>query len=396
MAAGCLLIAGLDLVACSPPADEVTVRRASSPPRASQVSPTTVVSRTTETTTNTGSDELELRRTIAELEQFVERERGLEFKEPVQVVFARDEDLERELLTGANDDEEQEEFEGVWRALGLLDASTDLESIAERFLSGGVTGFYDPTENRLMVKVVEPTPFARSTLAHELTHALDDQRFELERPQSDGEGDFAFKALVEGSAERIETLYLDSLSDDDRVKARLEAEEFTEDDFLSDVPEIVLFAIAAPYVFGESLVDAIVGQGGVTLLDRAFEQPPTTSEHLMDPFTYLKGEASTTVATPTAPVAPISTGVLGRLGLFLALRNGIRPLAAWQAADGWDGDRYVLWHEEASSCLRATVAAESEGDAAELASALREWATARTNAQVDSVGGRRVTFTACG
>jgi hypothetical protein len=367
---------------------------------ASAVSSTTLEPPKSATVITSDTDQLEIRRAIAEVEAFVERERGLKFKTAVPVVFANDDEFERELVGGAKPNgEEEAQFTAFWQALGLLDPTTDLEAIMATFLSEGVVGFYDQAAHRLVVKAGKPTPYARSTLAHELTHALDDQWFGLHRPaveRSDDDGQFAFQALVEGSAEHIETLYLDSLSDDDRANARFEDRELSTADFLNDVPEIVLSTIAAPYVFGESLVDAIVDQGGVELLNEAFEQPPTTSEQVIEPITYLKGETAPSVSSPASPVEPSSTGVFGRLGLFLALRDGIRPQSAWRAADGWDGDRYVLWQEDKGPCLRVTVANDSEGDANELAAALREWATTRDSARVDSVAGVVVTFTSCG
>ena len=355
---------------------------------------------TSASVTTSDREQLEIRRAIAEVEAFVERERGLEFKAEVPVAFLDDEEFERELAgSGTPGGDEEAQFTAFWRALGLLDSTTDLEALMSKLRSDGVVGFYDPAARRLVVRGGRPTPHARSTLAHELTHALDDQWFDLDRPVTDESNEdqqFAFRALVEGSAEHIESLFLESLSDDDRARARFEDAELSTGDFMNDLPEIVLFTIAAPYVFGESLVDAIVKQGGVELLNEAFEHPPTTSAQVIDPITYLKGETATTVSPPTAPVEPSSSGVLGRLSLFLALRDAIRPQTAWQAADGWDGDRYVLWQGDTGPCVRASVATRSEGDANELAAAIREWATARVGVGLDATEGHLVTFTSCG
>ncbi len=102
---------------------------------------------------------------------------------------------------------------------------------------------------------------------------------------------------------------------------------------------------------------------------------------------YLSGETATSVPAPGAPVEPSSTGVLGRLGLFLALRHGIPPATAWEAAEGWDGDRYILWQGGTGPCLRVTAANESVGDANELAAVLQAWTATRVDARFESVDG---------
>jgi len=73
-------------------------------------------------------------------------------------------------------------------------------------LTAGVVGFYDPETKQLVVRGTDTTPFTRRVLAHELTHALDDQHFDLNRQQldkADDETGFGFSALVEGNARRV-------------------------------------------------------------------------------------------------------------------------------------------------------------------------------------------------
>src|SRR5438270_807934 len=57
---------------------------------------------------------------------------------------------------------------------------------------------------------VAPTPYVKFVLVHELTHALDDQHFGLDRPTLGDDESAAFDALVEGSAVAVERRWLDS------------------------------------------------------------------------------------------------------------------------------------------------------------------------------------------
>ena len=87
----------------------------------------------------------------------------------------------------------------------------------DALLEAGVLGFYDPETDELVVRGGDLSPMTRQTIAHELTHALDDQWFDLakaEYEQSDDEVGFGVAALAEGNARRIDKLYAAQLDDD--------------------------------------------------------------------------------------------------------------------------------------------------------------------------------------
>src|SRR3712207_9092098 len=67
------------------------------------------------------------------------------------------------------------------RALGLVDGPFDA-SVLDAGAEEGVLGFYDSQRRRLYVRGDAATPAVRRVLVHQLTHALDDQHFGLERP----------------------------------------------------------------------------------------------------------------------------------------------------------------------------------------------------------------------
>ena len=74
----------------------------------------------------------------------------------------------------------------------------------------GVVGFYDPETDELVVRGAALTPYVRTTIAHELVHALDDQHLDLDRPEYDEADDeigFGFSSVVEGNARRVENAY---------------------------------------------------------------------------------------------------------------------------------------------------------------------------------------------
>src|SRR4051812_25383148 len=131
---------------------------------------------------------------VEEIETFVERERGLKFKERVTPRLAGEGEFQRALLK----DFEQSrpaliETQEVLTAIGLLDPGTDVVEAERSLLDIGVVGFYDPQSKELVVRGSKVTPYVKEVLAHELTHALDDQWFGLDRPALDeAEDDSSF------------------------------------------------------------------------------------------------------------------------------------------------------------------------------------------------------------
>ena len=143
-----------------------------------------------------------------DIQRFVERERGLKFKTNVDVQLASDDEFTQML-------DQELAKEGPALAESATGAARPRSDPSDRRLHEGqrdlldntVLGFYDPETKKLVVRGTEVTPFVRDTLAHELTHALDDQWFDLDRPQldtADDETGFGFTALAEGDATAVE------------------------------------------------------------------------------------------------------------------------------------------------------------------------------------------------
>jgi hypothetical protein len=283
----------------------------------------------------------------------------------------------------------------VLQALGLIDAGTDLDAAFSDFAGDAVAGFYDPTDDELVVRGDKISASLRVTLAHELTHALQDQHFDLVRKDLDKRDDEAaqgFTGLVEGDAVRIQDLFLASLPEDEQKAA--EREEASASAGISpDVPEVLLNLIYFPYIFGPQFVTAVVEAGGQARLDQAYADPPSTSEHLMHPEVFLAGQGPREATPPKADRKKVDEGVLGELGLRLLVDSGPDPDAAVEAAKGWGGDRYVAWRNGKRACIRAAIVMDTPSDATELSAALTRLAAVRKGVTVR--GTEPILFTSC-
>jgi len=235
---------------------------------------------------------------VAELQGFVESTRGLRFLKPVDVAVLGDAAFRRFLSGGAPTEQPNVEVaNGVLRALGLL-ADEDRGPTGELDVDT-VAGFYDTETKELVVRGSRLTPFVRQVLVHELTHALDDQHFDLEPDFVDDESALAFEALVEGDASVVESRYVASLPEAERQAAAAE-EESTFGGAGRRVPDIVAELGAFPYRDGPRLVAALLAAGGPGRLDAAFRTPPVSSAEVLHPERFLDGPGRASVPRVTA------------------------------------------------------------------------------------------------
>src|SRR5690606_6328002 len=134
--------------------------------------------------------------------------------------------------------------------------------------------YYDPLAERIIVRGTEMSPTMEATLVHELVHVAQDQAFDLESGliSLDPAAGDAYRALVEGDANRIMLAYVESLDPgvqqaiEEDTRASVEEAEVA----LGDVPPALQAVGAAPYALGQPLVDLIAADGGNRAVDRAF------------------------------------------------------------------------------------------------------------------------------
>ncbi len=340
-----------------------------------------------------------LEREVAELSRFVADQRELEFLRPVEVELLTGQAFVDRLLRDVEENrEETDQSEKVLRALQLIDPGVDLFESFVSFYRDAVLGFYDPETDELVVRGAELTAYTRTTLAHELAHALDDQHFELYRPEvydADDESALAFSSLIEGVSLSVEFAYRQTLSPEEQDQSARQAAEFAGRSGSSPIPSIVSSLAQFPYLAGPTFVGALLEEGAEPRVDQAYREPPTTSEEILDPGVYLRGEDPVAVPTPPADGPVVDEGVYGEWALSLTLGELLGSAVGSRAADGWGGDRYVAWDEGGRTCVRMAYAMDSPAELDELEGAWRQWAQAHGDASVERAA-EVVTVTACG
>jgi len=356
----------------------------------------------TSTSSNPGSSGLSpvrpLHAVLPGIERFVERERGLKFKHPVKVVLLSRKAFVAKLRKeqGKISSADAEEFTSTFAALGLISPRTDIAKAFRTAYDAGTLGFYSFKDKRLYVRGTRATPGVRAVLSHELTHALTDQWFGLNRPglrKGNQELQTGFTALIEGDAERTRMAYEAHMSAaDHRAADREEGAQSS----APKVPQIVLLLIGFPYAIGPRFVDAVVLHGGIKALNDAYRHPPVSSEQLLIPPTFFKHDAPKPVATPRTDGPRVDHGDLGLIGLLLMLEHGDDRAMAQTAVVGWGGDQYATWRAGNHRwCLRDTVVMDDELHMSNFDEAMREWVRAsHGRAHVEQYGAR-TTFVTC-
>ncbi len=345
----------------------------------------------------------EFEATIDELIEIVEEIRGLEFKTRPVVVAQSEADFLDGYNTLVREDFEENEQDytdatGYFHALGLLPTSATFLEASEALASGGIVGYYNTETDDLFVRGTELSPFVKLVVVHELVHALDDQWFELYRPEYEDREDeisFGFGAVIEGNARWVEEQYRRGLPTDEQAAIAVEELSAGGDFDFSTVTIEYLQLIISRYDYGELLIDELRDSGGQEAVDAAFVDPPDTSEKVMVFGAFTNDEDRIEVAPPPAEGDVILEGVLGQITLEIILGSVIDRNTAAEAAAGWGGDWFVTWADGDRTCLRADFASDSASDADELESALERWADRQSDASVASIDGGLLRLTSC-
>ncbi len=341
-------------------------------------------------------------RALAPILAFVEKERGLKFTSRPVVIALSEADFVARFQKLTDDDyrkyrAEYDSATVVLSALGLLKPGVSYYETTKAFGDAGVLGFYDPETKELSVRGKTLTPFVKTVVAHELTHALDDQWFDLDRPEykdAEDEISFGLSAVAEGNARRIENAYRETLSTADSAAADKEEASYGGGFQANQFTAAFLKLQLAPYSLGEAFVNDLLDLGGQAALDAAFKAPPTTSEEVLDVDKYLAKEGRTEVAPPPAEAAVVEDGVMGEIVIRYLLENVVSTAQATRAATGWAGDWYVAWSAGGASCVRMAIQMDTAADTADLKSGFDRWAATRPKANV-TVNAKTVTVTSC-
>ena len=242
--------------------------------------------------------------------------------------------------------------------LGLLPKEADYERLLADKYAGASVPSYDPTTRRLSVPDFVPLEAQAIPLAHEVAHAVADQRFGIRRllqiqpdgsHRLDGDAERARLALVEGDATLAALEIADPTESflDHSTLAALDANLRGE----AGATRAPLWFVAVDrfeHVDGLEFVAHVRARRPWSAVDALWSDPPASSAEVLHPERYEACVAPIAVGEdllPTLPGAgrPQASGVLGELVVRTWLAARLPPEIAARAAAGWAGDRAGIY-----------------------------------------------------
>ena len=274
-----------------------------------------------------------------------------------------------------------ERSELVLKKFGLLDQDFHLRPFLLTLLTEQIAGFYDnKTKTVNLLEWVSPTE-QKPVLAHELTHALQDQKVNLEKwgdasletlsknarednlhIQSD-EASTAREAVAEGQAMAV---FLDyALKDTGRTlanspeladKLKDQSADMSDSPVLSRAPLLLQASLLFPYDEGLAFEDRVLVKAGVdTGFAGVLAAPPSSSMEIIHPDAYLQHQPVPVLRMPDihsmvdAQYSSYDVGVMGELDVrILTELFGGREMAQALSPE-WAGGVYWAGQKKSST-----------------------------------------------
>ncbi|HEX7315292.1 MAG TPA: hypothetical protein VF297_15300 [Pyrinomonadaceae bacterium] len=267
-------------------------------------------------------------------------------------------EIEQMIVRNINEGESPEEStakEVAMKKFGLAPEDFQLRPFLIKLYTEQVAGYYDPKSQEFYLADWIDLDGQRPVMAHELTHALQDQHFNLRRfenwPRHDSDAEMSAHALVEGDASYLMTLY--AARNPERQLAffkSMMSEDAGSSEQIEKAPRVLREQILFPYLQGMTWVAQVYKEGGWEAVSAAYKNLPKSSEQVMHAEKYSAGEAPRKVSVRDLSSA-LGRGwrmadhdVQGEWGCYILLDEFLQSAdVSKRAAAGWGGDRYALF-----------------------------------------------------
>ncbi len=266
--------------------------------------------------------------------------------------------------------EERIRHEGVvYKMLGFLPPDYDYLNQVIALYTEQLGGYYDPEKKQYVMAAWMPAVIQMPIAVHELTHALQDQHFNLEKliDQEHESSDtvLAHTALIEGDATAVMLDYTRRLNGQPSIAKDESVSLFLIQNVsgamlsptLRQAPSAIQASMLFPYVSGLNFAHVLLRKGGYRQLDRAFARPPDTTAEILHPDKYLSGKTHFIKVENPLPLdkevlkseKPVYTDTVGEFFISTLLGTWLPAHEASRAASAWRGDRAALYEKKDGS-----------------------------------------------
>jgi hypothetical protein len=335
------------------------------------------------------------------VEQRVVKLRGLEVKKPIRWEVTT-KDKVRAYLQKTLDEQyapgEMEKEGQAMQALGFISRNMNFKEFIIALYEEQVGGYYDPVKETFYLADWIAPGMQETIIAHELTHALQDQHFDIDkfidRIKGNSDAMYARAALVEGEAtlvmlaDSMDNLGVEmdlSMLDMDGVFGQLmiqmSAAQFPK---FAEAPKALRETLMFPYIKGLGFVNYGRRQGGWKRIDKIYADIPESTEQIMHPARYFdQRDPPTEVSLDfIAKLVPekwekIYTDVLGEFMTLQLLDPVDDQDEEKKAAAGWDGDKVWVFKQGQDLAWVQLSVWDTEKDAVEFAGAFAKTVSSR-------------------
>jgi hypothetical protein len=332
-----------------------------------------------EETKITAEDAKKLFAAVDRLTTFASEDSGFPQHAPVKRQLLGPDDIEKFARTRMAKEEYADRFaraELTMKKIGLLPRDFDLKEFLVKVQRKDIAAFYDTETKSISLVNTIPAQEQEAVLAHELTHALQDQNYDLHawgRPGSkDGKDDplgradessAARHAVIEGQATVVMMDYLlartgRTLANTPGLIYRMEDPlvKFSIDtQMVHDAPMILRESGTFPYRDGLIFEGELLQAGGKKMaFAGAFARPPQSTHEVIQPRAYLNHEKLPLLPFPDAPsllqdqYEVFDSGTVGELDVRALLwQFGSRTLAG-DLSKSWQGGAYMAFRKKSA------------------------------------------------
>jgi hypothetical protein len=271
------------------------------------------------------------------------------------------------------------------QAFDLIPRGFQLHQFMLTLLTNQIAGFYDPKAQEFYIADWIPLAEQRMVMAHELTHALDDQHFHIQawlkaaRPNDDAEA--ARQAVLEGSA-TVSMIDYELRGTGRSVRDMPDIGPLTQavignpagSPDLAAAPPYIRDSLLFPYLSGAVFTQRVLKAGsGWKDFQKVFARPPVSTQQIMQPAMYLANEAPPPVTLPNLKKLlgshwnVLDENVVGEFDLEEILKRFLPARQASSLAPDWWGDRYAILENKKtkSSLLLFRLRLDSDAHAAQ-------------------------------
>ena len=320
-------------------------------------------------TPSVGTSNPEFLATADEVVKEMSQITGWGIKTPLKKSIRSREDIHAYVLKQMDDEKDAKERYASARsaeAFGLIPKGFNLDKFLVDLLTEQIAGLYDPKAHEFYIADWIPADEQRMVMAHELTHALQDQQFDIEpwvhaaRPNDDAE--MAREAVLEGSAMagmldfelRGKGLKLKDLPEFD---PSVFVGDLAETPILKKAPPFIKDSLMFPYFSGLTFSMDVLKSGGWPAFSSVFARPPANTQQILHPDLYFANRAPTPLRVDLPAAVPgenwvlLEENSLGELGWKEVLKQFLDEPRAKAMAAEWDGDDYATFEQKASKRL---------------------------------------------